>query len=206
MVSSIVVLANDSHAEPVADRVSADLAKLGFKVDRATPGRATAAKIEAAHRVIVLWSRAARGTPALRAAVQRARAKGTLVCVGLHAAPPLVGVKRVARVPQSGSAWRSALAKRRAVAVAANRIARTRTPPKRARRTAKAGGDKTMNAVATPAPATRKAPILGFLATVLVFGAAVGTGMYQTDAAFAAKVNTLARDAQVQVAALTGKH
>lgn len=62
-----------------------------------------------------------------------------------------------------------------------------------------------MQAIATPT-GVRSAPILGFLATVLVFSAAVGTGLYQTDASFAAKVNALAGQAQAQVAALTGKH
>jgi len=53
---------------------------------------------------------------------------------------------------------------------------------------------------------SHSAPILGFLATVLVFGAAVGIGMYQTDPAFATKVNAMARQAQVQVATLAAKH
>jgi hypothetical protein len=209
MPSSIVVLASDRLADAAIDRISADLSKLGFNVDRAKPdtaGRSAAAKIEAAHRVIMLWSRAAaRGTPALRAALRRARAKGTLVCVGSNAPPSLACAKRVARVPLTGAAWRGALLRPQPMAAAGKRTP-ARKPPIRARRKITAGGDKRVDAIATQATPSRSAPILGFFATILVFAAAVSAGMYQTDAGFAAKVNTLAREAQVRVAALTGMH
>lgn len=201
MSPSIIVLSNDSRTQSSADRISADLSKLGFKIDRG----AKAAKIETAHRVIVLWSRAARGTPALRAAVRRARAKGTLVCVGPHAAPPLIGAKRIKQLPRTSAAWRAALAKQ-SVAPPAKKRARPRARAKRTPRTRAADGGTSVTTTTTTATARRSAPILGFLATLIVFGAAVGAGMYQADAGFATKVNTLAGEAQAQVAALTAKH
>jgi hypothetical protein len=206
MPSPVVVLAHAPEADAVARRVTDELAALGYAVDCAGAGkmrRAEAAKIESARHVVVLWSRAARGTPALRAAVRRASARGTLVCVSLDAAPPPAGAKRVTRLPKSGAAWRSALVRKRPAQIV--KKARAKPPPQRTRRTATTHGGGSVQAIATPTP-VRSAPILGFLATVLVFGAAVGTGLYQTDASFAAKVNALAGQAQAQVAALTGKH
>src|SRR5262249_13802898 len=155
---------------------------LGYAVDRDTrhvSRRAQAAKIETAHRVVVLWSRAARGTPALRAAVRRASARGTLVCVSLDAAPPPAGAKRIARLPKSGAAWRGALRKRPVLET--KKIARPPTRPPRARHNKAADGERSMDATATHTRPSRSAPILGFLATLLVFGAAIGTGLYQSD-------------------------
>jgi hypothetical protein len=114
-------------------------------------------------------------------------------------------VKRIAGLPRNGAAWRSALLRKRPVAVKTKARTAKAAPPRPARRAAAIHGGGSVEAMATQAPA-RTAPILGFLATVLVFGAAVGAGLYQTDAAFAAKVNALAGQAQAQVATLTGKH
>ena len=201
-----VVLIHPPESESAATRIADQLLKLGYPVQRAGADvkRARAAKIETAGRVVVLWSRAARGTPALRAAVRRARARGTLVCVALDAAPPPGGAKYVARLPRNGAAWRGALSEKKRP-LQAQKMARALSRPQRARRTT--NGDGSVEATANHV-APRSAPILGFLATILVFGAAVGAGLYQTDPGFAAKVNALTAQAQAQVASLThhGSH
>jgi hypothetical protein len=207
MPSPLVVLAHAPEADAVAQQVTDELAALGYAVNRTAAGalkRSWAAKIETAHRVVVLWSRKARPTPALRAAVRRASARGTLVCVSLDAAPAPAGAKRITPLPRNGAAWRHALIRKPAVATTKKTPAKTAL--RRNRRAHAVHGGGSVEAIATRAPASRSAPISGFLATVLVFGAAVGIGLYQANPGFAASVNALIGQAQTQALALAGKH
>lgn len=108
MPSPLVILAHSPGAETHARRIADDLGALGFAVSTGPARRTHAARISAAHRVVVLWSRAARGTPALRAAARTAKANGKLVGIALDAAPPPVG--RAAQAPRTRAAWRQLLA------------------------------------------------------------------------------------------------
>jgi len=184
---SIVVLAHPSHQQAVATRVSDDLAQLGYAVDQlagARARRAQASRIEAAQKVIVLWSRAARGTPALMAAVRRARAKGTLVCVALDGAPPPAGVAATMRMPRHSHAWRAALAaKRQRAQQAPTACAHPR--PARARRDPKLRVTKQFPQRPLPAPPQRGAPALAVLTAFALVAAAAGTEAYARDPSFA---------------------
>ncbi len=200
----VVVLAHAPQAEAVANRVTDELSGLGFSVDRTArvaTRRAQAAKIEAAHKVVLLWSRAARGTPALRAAVRRARAKGTLVCVALDAAPPPTGAGEAKRLPRGGAAWRKALtAKPRAIDATP---LRAQPRPARARRDPKLRIEKQFKATPLSRPRRRGAPVLASVLALALVAAAAGAEAYARDATFAARVNALAAQAQAKAAALT---
>ena len=195
----VIVLAHEPEAGAAANAVRSELATLGYAVDPRVDGasprlkRSQAAKIEMAHRVIFLWSRAARRMPALRAAARRASARGILVCVSLDLAMPPPGAKRIMRLPR-GAAWRGALARKRPIE--APKVARMHPPLRRTSREAARHGAGLVEAIATPKRPPRSAPILGFLATVFVFGAAVGAGLYQVDGAFAAKINAFVGQAR----------
>jgi hypothetical protein len=204
MPPPILVLAHAPQTQAVADRIGADLAGLGFTVDRGeqlTTRRAEAARIEAAHKVVVLWSRAARGTPALRAAVRRARAKGTLVCVALDAAPPPGGVGQ--RLPRSGGAWRKVLLCKRASTAHGAATTRAYPRPAKARREAKPRIEQPRaSSKGSPAPRRKSASLLAALMALALIVAAAATEAYARDAAFAARVQALADAATAQVTQL----
>lgn len=128
-----ILLAHPRGAEAQARGVAAELRALGYEVSNYAPG----AKRAAADKVVMLWSRAARGTPALRAAARKARATGSLVCLRLDSAPPPVGASRSARLTKD-VAWRRLLSpKARAAAPPASSPARARIHTARAKRMAR---------------------------------------------------------------------
>lgn len=99
-----VLLAHPRGAENRARGVAAELRALGYEV-RECASRAQRLK---AHKVVVLWSREARGTPALRAVARKAHAAGKLVCVQTDSAPPPVHGAPGVRMMKS-MAWRRLL-------------------------------------------------------------------------------------------------
>lgn len=100
-----ILLAHPRGAEAQARGVAAELKALGYEVRDYTPR----AQRSGAHKVVLLWSRAAWGTPALRAAARQARATGSLVCVRLDRAPPPVEGAHLLPLKRSQQRWRRAL-------------------------------------------------------------------------------------------------
>jgi len=129
-----ILLAHPRGAENHARGVAAELKALGYEVRSYTPR----AQRSGAHKVVLLWSRAAWGTPALRAAAKKARATGSLVCVRLDSAPPPVEGAHLLPLKRNGPqrvAWRRALSSSpRATPTRASAPPAARTT-KRARRT-----------------------------------------------------------------------
>lgn len=131
-MASRILLAHPNGAVTHARAVTAQLEALGYEVGALTPRTRRAG----AHKVVMLWSRAAWGTPALRAAARKAHAAGKLVCIRLDSAPPPVHGARGTML-KKGVAWRRLLsAKARPVAVA-SRPARARIYTARAKRVAR---------------------------------------------------------------------
>lgn len=124
-----VLLAHPRGAETEARGVAAELKSLGYEVQRCTPG----AQRAGGHKVVMLWSRAAWGTPALRAAARQAKAAGSLVCVRLDDAPPpvqgAVNTRLAKRV-----AWRRLLSSRPRSVAGTSRPPRTHLQTARAKR------------------------------------------------------------------------
>lgn len=115
MTRSVAILASDAQAENQAKHAAAKLAALGFDVRRVSEkkrDRKQAAAVEQAQKLVVIWSRAARGTPALRAAARRAHETGKLVSVSVGAAPPPVSGRTIAP-PRQSAAWRGVLTTKR---------------------------------------------------------------------------------------------
>ena len=127
--------------------------------------------------LIVLWSAAGARMPALRAAARRAHKRGAVVIVRLDAtkAPASLGGARALKLPRGAGAetfWRCAL---EGAAPAAR-------------------GTQTQST----APGSR----LSGVGAALVMSFAVGVALYVSDAAFAARVDTLAGVAQAHAAGL----
>lgn len=124
-----VLLAHPRGAENEARGVAAELKALGYEVQRCTPG----AQRAGGHKVVMLWSRAAWGTPALRAAARQAKAAGSLVCVRLDDAPPPVSGAVNARLAKR-IAWRRLLSTRPRSVAGTSRPPRTQLQTARAKR------------------------------------------------------------------------
>lgn len=99
-----ILIAHPRGAETQARGVAAELRALGYEVGDYSPG----AKRAGSTKVVMLWSRAAWGTPALRAAARQAKAAGSLVCVRMDDAPPPVQGAVNARLAKR-VAWRRLL-------------------------------------------------------------------------------------------------
>lgn len=206
-----IVLAHAADGEALALRVDAALARAGFMVERvgAQVGRRLGgAALESAHRVVVIWSRAAASSPALRAAVRRARARGTLVCVPLGSAPPPgAGAKLLRRVPQSRAAWRTELGLARAPRPKAPAPTPTPTPGAGAR-PARARRDPALriaqDLAKRPAPAPRKerrgGGALAFLSALGLIAAAFGAEALSRDGDLGARLQGWAGAAFAQIA------
>jgi len=206
MSQPIVVLAHAPHAEPAANLISDALSRIGFSVDkkaRAATRRAQAAKIEAAHRIVLVSSRGARLTPAMRLVVQRARAKGRLVCISLDAAHP------ARPLPRSPEAWRKALAKKPRLKAPAPAKARRMAPhaptlSKPQSASAKAAMEKPVmssNAAAAAKPHPI-AQIFGLLAVLIALTLLAGAALHQSDPRLATRIDAMIAHAQT----LVGKH
>lgn len=208
MASPLVVLAHEPSAARHAQRITSDLKALGFKVGESvgtTVGHKQAAKLNSAHRVVMLWTRAAWRAPALRAAAQRAKAKGKLVCVVLDAAPPPAAGQAVRLSPRGRLAWRRLLRSGGTAAQAKAPMTRLSMQP-RQKRTPR----PTLKAIAAaPAvvahkPAMRAvgAPMLAALTALALVVLAAGAEAYTRDAVFAEKLNGFAQTAQTRATEL----
>lgn len=193
-MTAFVILA-DGADEAAASR----LAAMGHAVRSA--GDMTRAQLAAARKVIVVWSRAARGTPALRTAARRAKACGKLVCVRLDAARPPVdlGGARAVRLPAgrgAAAAWtkllRTPARHRHAVTSPVQATLSTRRAVKRPR--------SASNAAATipTRGKTQGARLLAALTALALIAIAAGAEAYARDPDFAARLNALATQAQSQ--------
>lgn len=128
-----ILIAHPRGAETQAHGVASELRSLGYEVSDYTPG----AKRAGSDKIVMLWSRAAWGTPALRAAARKARATGSLVCVRLDNAPSPVEGVRSARLSKD-VAWRRLLStKARPISAPAPTPARARISTARAKRAAR---------------------------------------------------------------------
>lgn len=125
-----ILIAHPRDAETQAREIAAELRALGYEVGDYTPG----AKRAKADKVVMLWTRAAWGTPALRAAARKARATGALVCVRLDGAPP-PGARSVRLTKDV--AWKRLLSAKARPAAAASRPARAQIHTARAKRMAR---------------------------------------------------------------------
>jgi hypothetical protein len=131
-MASRILLAHPNGAVTHARTVTAQLEALGYEVGALTPRT----RRTGAHKVVMLWSRAAWGTPALRTAARRAHAAGKLVCIRLDSAPPPVQGARGVQL-KKGVAWRRLLSAKARPAAVATRPARARISTARARRIAR---------------------------------------------------------------------
>jgi len=128
-----VLLAHPPGAEALARGVAAELKALGYDVKNYAPNEPRTGN----EKVVLLWSRAAWGTPALRAAARKAKATGSLVCVRLDSAPPPLVGAHSARLGKR-VAWRRLLNTKPSAPVAAvNRPVRARLYTARAKRAAR---------------------------------------------------------------------
>ncbi|MDZ4693094.1 hypothetical protein [Terricaulis sp.] len=127
---SPILLAHPPGAASQAQAVAAELKALGYEVEELR-GRGQSPR---GRKVVLLWSRQAWGTPALRAVARQAHATGSLVCVRLDAAPPPVEGARQTRFAKR-MAWRRLLStKAGPVAAAPRGAARARIHTARAKR------------------------------------------------------------------------
>ena len=125
-----ILIAHPRGAEKQARGVAAELRALGYEVGDYTPG----ARRAKADKVVMLWTRAAWGTPALRAAARQARTTGALVCVRLDGAPP-PGARSVRLTKDV--AWNRLLCAKARPAAAVSRPARAQIHTARAKRMAR---------------------------------------------------------------------
>jgi hypothetical protein len=192
-MTAFVILADD------ANTAASRLAATGQKVRKA--GDVTRTQLAKARKVIVVWSRSARGSPALRAAAQQAKARGKLVCVRLDAAlpPAELGGQRAVRLPPGplqDVAWRRLMNPVRRPITAPTRLVKTRPSTRRAtRRRANAAPPspaRTAHVSATPRQGAR---LLASLAALALIVLAAGAEAYARDADFAARVKAFASDA-----------
>ncbi len=180
----LVILAHAPGADAHADEIAAQLAALGYQIDRdvTAPGtaaaRTRARRIASAHRYIVLWSREAAKAPALRAAAKHALRAGKLASVRLDKTPPPVGAASAIALPRGRTqahAWRRLLEQTEMPAAAISET-RTRQPTSR---------------------------ITG-LVMVLLMGLVTATAGYYTNAGFAAQVDGAAAKVQAMVSGGAG--
>ncbi|MEQ1493634.1 MAG: hypothetical protein ABL932_24125 [Terricaulis sp.] len=128
-----ILIAHPRGAETQARGVAAELRALGYEVSKYAPS----AKRTGTDKVVMLWSREAWGTPALRVAARKARSTGSLVCVRLDNAPPPVEGARSTRLSKD-VAWRRLLStKASPTAAPAPTPARARISTARAKRVAR---------------------------------------------------------------------
>lgn len=199
-MTSRILLAYPETAASEAQSVATKLGALGYEVGRLGP-RARGDK------VVMLWSRAAWGTPALRAAARRAHAAGKLVCIRLDAAPPPVGGTRLARLPRGradNATWRKLLhPKAQPLAVAQKEA---RRPASRSKRTTQ----RPAHAPSAPAPAPQESASMkeknsrGFAIALTLTLIAIGaTGyLYQHDARVAAPIDRAANSLYTEASKL----
>jgi hypothetical protein len=181
MSPPLVLLAHAPSAEEHAAEIAVQLAALGYAVDALPDApRARNARLNAAHRLIILWSRDAATAPGLRAVARMARAANKLACVRLDGARPPPGVcsKISIRLPRGRTqnrAWQRLLSDRTGGRKQTTSTIATRT---------------TTSAI----PGTRLAGI----GAALVMSFVIAASLYVVDSGFAQRVNTWAEHAQLR--------
>lgn len=210
MTRSVAILASDAQAENQAKHVAVKLAALGFDVRRVSEkkrDRKQAAAVERAQKLVVIWSRAARGTPALRAAARRAHETGKLVSVSVGAAPPPVSGRSIAP-PRQSAAWRGVLTTTRPLPdrptpLARNPLAASRKSkkPERTRVAATVRAASAPTSAPTPAPrAPAKQRNVGrVLAVLSLISLGACVEVYAAGGSFAANIDSLLQAAQASV-------
>ncbi|MBI1188095.1 MAG: hypothetical protein GC206_12340 [Alphaproteobacteria bacterium] len=167
-----ILVAHAPAAKKRAAVVIDELAALGYRIEAASvttlaPHRrkALAGAVAEAGAVVVLWSKDAAETPALRAAADRAQAAGKLALARLDAATPPLGLRAV-----DLSAWKGF-----AGAKAWKRLlASLPTAP-----ASHAGSGTKAVSTAAPAPAKKKGGgALGWILLALALLGAGGAGAY----------------------------
>ncbi|MGE0739884.1 MAG: hypothetical protein AB7O98_00970 [Hyphomonadaceae bacterium] len=230
MSRPVLLLTHGRLAQAQARSVASHLSQLGYAVGQAS-ARAARGSLDEAHKVVLLWSRAADRTPALRAAARRAKAEGKLVCVQVDGAVPPSDTGRAVTLPRSRQDWRRLLGPRapkpaQTSAIVARSPATTKPAPRprRVNEPTRSARARVTAAVATPASAPARAPrprlaatppgaatprraapvakLLGGLAALALIAVAAGTEAYVRDPAFAARVNAMASDAQARASTL----
>jgi hypothetical protein len=106
-MTAIVLLAPSPVTQKHAERLSAQLAAAGFKVGHSDAQRVRGVDVDAADKVVLLWSKDAARGPALRAAARRARADGKLICARLDSARPPKEAGRAIAAPRGRNAART---------------------------------------------------------------------------------------------------
>ncbi len=190
MSPPLVLIAHAPSAEERAAEIATQLAALGYAVDALPEApRARNARLNAAHKLIVLWSHDAARVPNLRVIARMARAMGKLACVRLDGAKPPPGLcsKVSIRLPRGraqSTAWRRLLQGRRA------RGADTLSTSTHAA------------AIAEPAsPASGGSRLTG-IAVAASFALMVAGALYIVDSDFAARVNAFAGNAHARAGAI----
>jgi hypothetical protein len=179
-----LLVAHAPEEEERATLLAAKLGALGYEVRQEADiyralspfeRRRLQADIDEAACVVVLWSRDGADGPALRAAIDRAKASGKLALARMDSAPPPVGHSAVADLTHwIGSdqtrAWRALVA---AIGTAAKAPVKRRAPtpapsPQRA----------SAPPVSAAAPEKRKSGAGGAILTLLLLLAAAGGAAY----------------------------
>lgn len=185
---SPIQLAHPRNAERQAQIVAEELRALGYAVSKRAPRGG-------AQKVVMLWSRAAWGTPALRAAARKAHAAGKLVCIRLDRAPPPVHGAMSAKLTNQLK-WRRLLAaKARPVAVASAPV-RAKIHTARAKRMARPVAEAVGTDMRIYSESSSRA--FAIVLAVLLVGA-VGLGLaYTRYPAVAAPIDSAANAAYTQ--------
>ncbi|GAM98463.1 hypothetical protein U91I_02096 [alpha proteobacterium U9-1i] len=180
-----MILAHLPGADADVEEIAAQLARLGYAIDRdvtapgASAARTRAKRIAAAHRYVVLWSREGAKTPALRAAAKHALRAGKLAGVRLDRTPPPVGGADAISLPRGRAqahAWRRLLEYTDMPAATAAADARARQPTSR----------------------------ITALVAVLLMSLVAGTAGYFSSPSFAATLDGVAAKAQAMMSDIAG--
>jgi hypothetical protein len=188
-----VLLAHPPGAEALARGVATELKALGYDVKKYSPREPCVGN----EKVVMLWSRAAWGTPTLRAAARKAQATGSLVCVRLDNAPPPVPGATTARLAKP-VAWRRLLSAR-AETAAPPRPARARLQTARAKLAARAT-DKVGTNMRLHSESTSRA--FAIVLSLCLGGAAALGFAYQRYPQVAVPINNAAAAAYAQASEL----
>jgi hypothetical protein len=106
-MTAIVLLAPSTVSQKHAARLSADLAALGVRVGRSDGRRVANSELDAADKVVLLWTKGSPRGSALRATARRARAEGKLICARLDGAKPPKDIGRGIAAPRGRHAARA---------------------------------------------------------------------------------------------------
>lgn len=190
-----ILISYPRGAETQARGVAAELRSLGYEVSDYTPGARRAGK----DKVVMLWSRAAWGTPALRAAARKARPTGSLVFVRLDSATPPGEAAPSARLTKH-MAWRRLLgARARPIATPPSAPARARIHTARAKRATRpaqtAGTDMRLHSDSS-------SRTFAIILTLCLFGAGALGVAYQRYPQVAAPIDNVASAAYTKASEL----